>query len=234
MDTLIKYRNDRKKEGASQAELNGLDGRINAGFNSSSFALDLEVLNYRKQLVEGGSSEMYIERLDKHIFHILGSKPAHLIDLQIIDMEGLVKDASICVDKSNETMADLSRKVASALGLDQESTFTLIFDGKYQEKSQIPLSKSSLMSNDKIVVCRSYNSKMACAAREYSMLCHAKLRDATEFYKSIPEETIHKLFTIFSEAKTHLDNPQQLFIELVKSTTQTKKTRPALPDSDDE
>ena len=93
MEILIKYRNDRKKEGASLAELNGLDGRINAHMSSSppneAKALDLELLSYRRSIDEGYdyanglSKAEFLARLDKQIFRLLGSKPARLVDIQV-------------------------------------------------------------------------------------------------------------------------------------------------------
>ena len=87
MEVLIKYRNERKKEGASMAELNGLDGRINACMSNvgkEKTAFDIELLNYRAQIASASPvNKELLARLDTHIFHQLGSTPAKIIDVKI-------------------------------------------------------------------------------------------------------------------------------------------------------
>ena len=208
MDILIKYRNDRKKEGASKAELNGLDGRINAFLSTSNTEeqLDLELLVYRRHLVEANADKEFIERVDKKIFHLLGSKPAHLIELIAVDITGVDKGITVCVDKANESIGDLESKAATALGISSDCKFKLIFGGKHHSDPKAPLSNINLISGDKIVICRTLSCKGSCEAREYSNLCYARLRAFKETFAGMSDEKIDKLFKLFS--KIHAPEPK--------------------------
>ena len=208
MDILIKYRNDRKKEGASKAELNGLDGRINAFLSTTNTdeQLDLELLVYRRHLVEANKEKEFIDRVDKKIFHLLGSKPAHLIELIAVDITGVDKGVTVCVDKANESIADLESKAATALGISSDRKFKLIFGGKHHSDPTAPLSNINLVSGDKIVICTMISCKGSCEAREYSNLCYARLRAFNETFAGMSDEKIDKLFKLFS--KIHAPEPK--------------------------
>ena len=146
MEILIKYRNDRKAEGATQAELNGLDGRIISHFSSqqnSAKALDLELLNYRRCIAEtadfniGGLGKAeFLGRLDKHIFHLLGSKPARIVDIQVRTISS-EKPLSVAVDLCNETVADLLQKACAVLGIHGPAGVRLIVQGKHHDNMDI-------------------------------------------------------------------------------------------------
>jgi hypothetical protein len=208
MEILIKYRNERKKEGASIGELSGLDGRINSLFSDPSSTFDLELLIYRRTVLEEGGSKEFLARIDKQIFHTLGSKPANIIDITVETISKL-NSKTIAVDLNNETIGSLGKKAASALGVTDK--YKLIFLGKAHESLDLPLSSTNLKSGNTVIVFKSINIKDLEIARNYNMLCDSFYRDTTASFKHLSTETIKELFIIASVLKTEKMSPCEVF-----------------------
>lgn len=82
MELMIKYRNDRKAEGAKMSELSLYDDRIYSMLTSTNNTntLDIELLIYRRQMKEEGASDVIISYIDKHIHATLTKTPIRTID----------------------------------------------------------------------------------------------------------------------------------------------------------
>jgi hypothetical protein len=198
MEILIKYRNDRKAEGASQAELNGLDGRINAHLSSSpsndAKALDLELLSYRRSIAEGFSGlnkAEFLMRLDTHIFHLLGSKPARLVEMKIKSI-ATEQTYVVAVDLCNMTVRDLLNKACVILGIHGDAR--IIVQGKHYDDLDISLDSSGIRETDTVVVCKRLGCDGRCCSVSYGMLCDAMLRETHALFKDISEAERHKIF----------------------------------------
>ena len=197
MDILIKYRNDRKKEGASKGELAGLDGRINSAFSTGLGTMDLEILTYRQQIAETGNAE-FLERIDKHIFHLLGSKPANIVDVKVATVSRTT-DLTVAVDLSNETVRDLSSKVHTVLGCAKKGK--IIFRGNTYEDSNKPLSETPLRAGDAVVLIGGNSATDVAESQIYARLCDANLRDAKKLFDNFPADKLHELFVIMTKMK---------------------------------
>jgi hypothetical protein len=199
MDYLIKYRNDRKQEGASKAELNGLDGRINAAFSAGVCPMDLELLMYRREIAAGGNKE-FLARLDMHIFHQLGSKPARIVEVAVNTPANSPSGVYIAVDLANETIGDLSTKAQTALGSKKQGK--LIFMGHCYEDPKKPLSETPLCAGAMVVIVGGNRREDVEIAQTYARLCDADLRSAKKLFDKVPADKLHELFVVVSNIKT--------------------------------
>ena len=204
MDVLIKYRNERKKEGASLSELKGLDGRINALFSTQvdGESFDIELLLYRKQIAEtytGKDCPDFLSRIDKYIYIALGSKPACVIDVKVCFVkDDAKKENVVSVDLNNEYVKDLLQKAASVFGL-KPNTINLIFYGKHLNVlTNTLVDVPNLGNNSTVYICRKIYCDNDCAELKYGMLCDALLRDTQSMFKDMTDEKIHNLFLIYS------------------------------------
>ena len=218
MDTLIKYRNDRKKEGASAGELRGLDGRINSLLSSSDTGnFDLELLVYRRQIAEQGGGHIgwdFLNRLDKHIYHALGSKPARIGDLKVASI-GMTKHTEIVsVDFNNETVRDLATKAAGVLGLDMHS-IRLIFAGKHLDNLDLPLSAIHFATDSTVFACQRLGCNGRCCEMGYSMLSDLMRRDAVGMLKTLSDEKLHELFMVAAYAHSQMKANKPQAVEAV-------------------
>lgn len=205
MEVLIKYRNERKKEGASMAELNGLDGRINSCMSSTGqekTAFDIELLNYRAQIAAASPvNKELLVRLDTHIFHQLGSTPAKVIVVKVRTISmGPTEGIPVAVDVNNETVGDLGQKAAAAIGM--TGNYKVIFNGKHHDDLLRPLSTTNITEDSLVAICKRLGCDGNCCDRSYSMLADAMYRDAHKLFKDVRPEAIHELFVVFSELRT--------------------------------
>lgn len=198
MDYLIKYRNERKNEGASKAELNGLDGRINAGFSSGVVPMDLELLKYREAVAASGNKE-FLARLDTHIFHQLGSKPSRIIDVAVNTPANSASGVYVAVDVANETIGDLSSKAHTALGSKKQGK--LIFMGTCYEDPKKPLSETPLSAGAMVVIVGGNRREDIEFAQSYARLCDADQRSAKKLFDKVPADKLHELFVVMSKMK---------------------------------
>jgi hypothetical protein len=198
MDYLIKYRNERKNEGATKAELNGLDGRINASFSSGVAPMDLELLKYRGEIAAGGNKE-FLERIDTHIFHQLGSKPARIIDVAVNTPANSPSGVYVSVDLANETIGDLSTKAHTALGCKKQGK--LIFMGNCYEDPSKPLSETPLCTGIMVVIVGGNRREDVDFAQNYARLCDADLRASKKLFDKVPADKLHELFVVVSKIK---------------------------------
>lgn len=201
MEVLIKYRNERKKEGASMAELNGLDGRINACMSNvgqEKTAFDIELLSYRAQIASASPvNKELLARLDTHIFHQLGSTPAKIIVVKIRTISMAAGEGvPVAVDINNETVGDLGLKAAATTGL--TGHYKMIFNGKHHDDLSRPLSSTGLTTDSTVVICKRLGCDGNCCERGYAMLADAMYRDAHKLFKDVKPEVIHELFVVFS------------------------------------
>jgi len=217
MDALIKYRNERKKEGASLGELAGLDGRINALFSENAYPLDLELLVYRRTVLEEGGSKEFLARIDKQIFHSLGSKPANIIDVTVETISKL-NTKTIAVDLNNDTIGSLGIKAASILGV--LGKFSLVFNGKKYDILELPLSNTQLKKGDTVVVYESINPTDLEVALNYNMLCDALYHDVHASFKHLSAESIKELFIVSSVLKSEKMTLEDVFAEKLPEDTE--------------
>ena len=201
MEVLIKYRNERKKEGASQAELNGLDGRINACMSTAGqekTAFDIELLNYRAQIASASPvNKDLLARLATHIFHQLGSTPAKIIVVKVRTISmGVGEGVPVAVDINNETVGDFGLKASAAIGL--TGHYKMIYNGKHHDDLSRPLSSTGLTVDSTVVIGKGLGCDGYCCDRGYSMLADAMYRDAHKLFKDVKPEVIHELFVVFS------------------------------------
>jgi len=206
MDYLIKYRNERKNEGASKAELNGLDGRINAAFGGGAVPMDLELLKYRSAVAAGGNKE-FLERIDTHIFHQLGSKPARIVDIAVNTPANSPSGVYIAVDLANETIGDLSSKAHTALGCKKQGK--LIFMGTCYEDPKKPLADTPLCAGAMVVIVGGHRREDVDFAQNYARLCDADLRVAKKLFDKLPADKLHELFVIVSKIKAMPEPKEQ-------------------------
>jgi len=203
MDILIKYRNDRKKEGASKGELNGLDGRINASMSDGVGAMDLELLTYRKAILDSGNHDL-VARLDKHIFHVLGSKPAHIVDVMVSTASTANPGVPVAVDLANENVGDLDKKARAALGLSTSRVGKLIFRGLTHEDMTKPLTDTPLRGNDMVIFLTKFGDADMRFAQNYAKLCDGMLHDARTILATLSVDKLHELFVVVSDLKSDL------------------------------
>jgi hypothetical protein len=209
MDALIKYRNERKKEGATSAELLGLDGRINALFSKmdrtgsgSSEDLDLELLTYRRSVLEGHDYEIkseLIKRIDRHIHKVLGSSPARIGDVKVCHATTVKREVLVSVDLNNMTVEDLARKATKMLGL-HGRTLRIISGGRHLEPVRL-LSDYHIKSESVVFACERLGCDGNCMANGYNMLSDALLRDSAYILKELGPDKIHELFVVMSQAR---------------------------------
>ena len=219
MDYLIKYRNERKNEGASKAELNGLDGRINAAFSSGIVPMDLELLKYRESVAAGGNKE-FLVRLDTHIFHQLGAKPARIVDIAVKTPADSASGLSVAVDLANETIGDLSSKAHTALGCKKQGK--LIIMGNCYEDPKKPLSETPLCAGAMVVIVGGNRREDVEIAQNYARLCDADLLTAKRFFDKVPADKLHELFVVLSKIKTEPE-PEKRPAELLRCIVEPKE-----------
>jgi hypothetical protein len=218
MDYLIKYRNERKNEGASKAELNGLDGRINAAFSSGIIPMDLELLKYREVVATGGNKD-FLERLDTHIFHQLGAKPARIVDVAVNTPANSASGLYVAVDLANETIGDLSTKAHTALGCKKQGK--LIFLGHCYEDPKKPLSETPLCAGAMVVIVGGYRREDIEIAQAYARLCDADHRSVKKLFDKVPADKLHELFVVLSKIKAEPVTKEQEFLHCFVGTGET-------------
>lgn len=204
MEVLIKYRNERKKEGASMAELNGLDGRINACMSNAGqekTAFDIELLNYRAQIASASPvNKDLLARVDTHIFHQLGSTPAKVIVVKVRTISmGPNEGIPVAIDINNETIGDLGQKAAAVIGM--TGNYKVIFNGRHHDDLLRPLSTTNITEDTVVAICKRLGCDGNCCDRSYSLLADALYRDANKLFKDVRPEAIHELFVVFSELR---------------------------------
>jgi len=201
MEHLIKYRNDRKKEGASFGELNGLDGRIHALINRPESelqkSLDLELLQYRNSVQ--GNREL-VARLDTYIFKVLGSRPANIVDVNVCSVGLTKKMIPVSVDLANETVGDLAQKAAAVLGFSGASRLKLILSGRHLQYPDMLLCEANIKADSTVFGCGTLGCNGNCCEIGYSMLCDAMLRKAA-LMKDVPADKLHQIFMGLSRAR---------------------------------
>jgi hypothetical protein len=204
MEVLVKYRNDRKKEGASLGELKGIDGRINSLFSSASKqdTLDIELLMYRKQLkIEGANSEL-LSRIDTCIYHMIGTNPSRILDLSVCTLGDSLNEIPVSIDSNNETVRDLTIKAAAALGFSGPHHVRLICSGKHIDNLDAPLSSYHFKNGTKIFICGRLGCNGKCCEQQYNSLYDAYLRDTYNLFKDISPDTLHKMFMLIANSNS--------------------------------
>lgn len=209
MEALIKYRNERKKEGATQAELLGLDGRINACFSNidqtgstRTGELDLELLVYRRAVAEGDNYENkseLLKRIDRHVYHVLGGSPARIGDVKVCHAGTVRREINVSVDFNNMTVEDLARKAAKMFGF-HHRLVRIVYGGRHLEPIR-QLSDYHINSESTVFVCESLGCDGNCVTAGYNMLSDAFLRDSEYIFKELGPDKIHELFVVMSTTR---------------------------------
>jgi len=210
MDALIKYRNERKKEGATQAELMGLDGRINVCFSNidqtgsaRTGELDLELLVYRRAVAEGDNFENkseLLKRIDRHVYHVLGSSPARIGDVKVCHVGTERREINVSVDFNNMTVEDLARKAAKMFGF-HHRLVRIVYGGRHLEPIR-QLSDYHINSESTVFACERQGCDGNCVTAGYNMLSDAFLRDSEYIFKELGPDKIHELFVVMSTTRT--------------------------------
>lgn len=209
MDLLIKYRNDRKLEGAAAQELALYDSKIHAMLAGDDLGLkagDGDLLTYRLQMVLDGVNNGVISQIDKVIYKALSKSIVKLVDVVVYTFASNL-DLHISVDVNNSTVGDLRREIIGRWKSDANSQ--LIFRGRHLSNFELKLSELNLQHGDKFSLC----SQKACFDNDccyihYHMMCSGMTTLAHELFKNFSSEEVRKIFAV--TCKLILPNPYVL------------------------
>ena len=196
MSHYIEYRNARKKEGASAAELALLDGyvRTNMKLNVCD-SPNTVMMNYRLQRQNEGADKEEIALLDKHIYASLGTKVSKIVDIRGRLMPD--KMYTVSVDINNETVDQLKHKFATVMESNYDG-FLLIYRGQHLTKSAL-LSEIGLTEHDIIGICKSgVHDEDNCCFISYNMLCDSLLREMVDPLKGLNDKELRMLLAVLS------------------------------------
>lgn len=198
MSHYIEYRNARKKEGASVAELALLDGCVRTNMKLVvSDCPNIVMMNYRLQRQLEGANNDEIALLDKHIYASLGTKISKIVDIRGRLMPD--KMYTVSVDINNETIGHIKNKFASVMESDCDD-FLLIFRGQHLTgNTSLLLSEIGLSENDIIGICKAgAHTEENCCFITYNMLCDALLKEMVDPLKGLSDKELRILLAIMS------------------------------------
>ena len=203
---MIKYRNERKIEGATAAELSIYDGKIHSMLSScdqTANNLDMELLLYRKQKVAEGASRDVITLIEKQIHKQFGLTPARIGDVIVRSISG--SSVNISIDFNNSTIEDLYDRVAAAIGT-HSTAIRIIQHGKYIENSNISLMSINLKPGDTVNYCMKLGCNGRCCEMNYNIMYDALLRSKLNQLSLMKKEEIHEFAREFAMAQTAFMN----------------------------
>jgi hypothetical protein len=200
MDLLIKYRNDRKLDGALAQELALYDSKIHAMLAGGDLGLkdsDRDLLTYRHQMVLDGVNRDVISQIDKVIYKSLSKSISKLVDVVVYTFASSL-DLHISVDVNNSTVGDLRREIISRWNSRPNSQ--LIFRGRHLSNFELKLSELNLQDGEKFSLC----SQQACFDNDccyihYHMMCSGMTTLAHELFKNFSSEEVRKIFAVTSK-----------------------------------
>lgn len=202
MDLMIKYRNERKAEGATAAELSIYDGKIHSMLSScdqTANTLDMELLLYRKQKVAEGASRDIIALIEKQIHKQFGLTPARIGDVIVRSISG--SSVNVSIDFNNSTIEDLYDRVAAAIG-SHSSAIRIIQHGKYIENSNTSLMSINIKPGDTVNYCMKMGCNGRCCEMNYNIMYDALLRSKQNQLSLMKKEDIHEFAREFAMAQT--------------------------------
>jgi len=202
MDLMLKYRNERKAEGATAAELKIYDGKIHSLMSTGCQKkndLDMELLIYRRQRLSEGALMTDIALIDKQIHRQFGATPSRIGDVLIRRLDSK-DDLRVSVDFNNSSIGDLYTRVAGALGV-SSGRMRLIFKGKHLDNSDRSLTEIHLEPGDAIGFCMKLGCDGRCCDQYYNMMCDGLLRSADTMFKDYTPEHIQKVLVAYSNFK---------------------------------
>ena len=198
MDIMIKYRNDRKLEGASAAELKIYDGKIQALMNGLGGGnLDMELLVYRRMRAAEFASRDELALIDKTIHDKMGLTPSRIGDVNVRSMLGTV--ITVSMDFNNSTVDTLYERVAGALGV-PKGALRLIRTGKHLTEMAMPLSAMHMLPGETIGYCMKLGCNGRCCDANYNMLCDWVGRQAHEVFKGLTPDEVHRFCANYGTA----------------------------------
>jgi hypothetical protein len=198
MAHFIEYRNARKREGATLAELALLDGYVRTNMKFAvSDCPNTVMMNYRLQRQLEGATNDEIALLDKHIYASLGTKVGKIVDI----CGRLMPDKmyTVSVDINNETVGHLKSKFASVMESNYDD-FLLIFRGQHLTSNKaLLLSEIGLTENDIIGICKAgAHTEENCCFISYNMLCDSLMREMVDPLKGLSDKETRMLLAIMS------------------------------------
>jgi hypothetical protein len=197
MELLIKYRNDRKLDGAAAQELALYDSKIHTMLAGRDLGLkesDGDLLTYRSQMVQDGVNRDVISQIDKVIYKSLSKSIVKLVNV-IVYTFASCKDLLISVDVNNSTVGDLRREIIGRLNALSNSQ--LIFRGRHLSNFEQKLSELNLQDCEKFSLC----SREACFDNDccyvhYHMMCSGMVSLAHDLFKNFSSEEVRKIFAV--------------------------------------
>ena len=205
METMIKYRNDRKMEGATLAELRIYDGKIQALMSSSERiqkknAVDMELVIYRRQRQMEGATAVELSAIDAAIQTQFGESPARIGDIVVYRLPPH-ENLRVSIDFNNSTVGDLYNRVAAALGLDA-CRMRLILRGRHIENVDASLQFYHLSPGDAIGFCMKLGCNGRCCDMFYGTMCDANQRLAAEMFKEHSVDDVRRIYALTALSKT--------------------------------
>lgn len=207
MDIMIKYRNERKAEGATPAELSIYDGKIQSmlsSANQTSNNLDMELLIYRKQKVAEGAPRDIIALIEKQIHKQFGLTPARIGDVTVRSISGT--SVTVSIDFNNSTIEDLYDRAAAALGT-HSTAIRIIQHGKYIENSNVSLMSINIKPGDSVSYCMKLGCNGRCCEMNYNIMYDTLIRSKLNQLSLMKKEEIHEFAREFAMAQTAFMSP---------------------------
>jgi hypothetical protein len=205
MDLMIKYRNDRKTEGATLAELRIYDGKIQALMSDSEriqkkSALDMELVIYRRQRQAEGASLVELVAIDAAIQTQFGDSPALVGDIMVRRMPPH-ENLYVSIDFNNATVGDLYNRVAAALGVDPYR-MRLILRGRHIENVDASLRFHHINPGDSVGFCMKLGCNGNCCDMFYGTMCDANQRLAADMFKGHSADDVRHIYALTALSKT--------------------------------
>jgi len=205
MDLMIKYRNDRKTEGATLAELRIYDGKIQALMSDSErlqkkSALDMELVIYRRQRQAEGASYVELAAIDAAIQTQFGDSPALVGDIMVRRMPPH-ENLYVSIDFNNATVGDLYNRVAAALGIDAYR-MRLILRGRHIENVDASLRFHHINPGDSVGFCMKLGCNGNCCDMFYGTMCDANQRLAADMFKEHSADDVRRIYALTALSKT--------------------------------
>ena len=212
MDTMITYRNSRKAEGATLAELRIYDGKIQALLSSSERlqkknARDMELVIYRRQRQLEGATAAELAPIDAAIYAQLCGSPALIGDILVRRMPPQ-ENVYVSVDFNNAMVCDLYNSVAAALGVDV-GRLRLILRGKHIENVDASLRIYHLTPGDALSFCMRLGCNGRCCDMFYGSMCDANVRLAAEMFKGHSADDVRRIYALTALSKTIIEREKQ-------------------------
>ena len=207
---MITYRNERKAEGATPAELRIYDGKIHALLSSSERlkkSRDMELVIYRRQRQSEGAAAADLALIDAAIHAQFSGSPGLIGDIIVRRMPPQ-ENVSVSIDFNNSTVGDLYNSVAAALGVDV-GRMRLILRGKHIDNVDASLRIYHLSPGDALSFCMRLGCNGRCCDMFYGSMCDANQRLAAEMFKGHSADDVRRIYALTALSKTIVEREQE-------------------------